>query len=97
MNETKNSNKVDFDAIIKRAHDERRKELYVQYLRDLSISQRENAKAIRDVVDELKEEKNERSQSDKKYFWLGALVSFVISMTVQHGPALIQFLLQLIQ
>ena len=40
----------------------------------------------------LKEEAVTRSKDDRKYFWLGILTSFVISMLVEHGPALIRFL-----
>lgn len=40
----------------------------------------------------LKEEAVTRSKDDRKYFWLGVLTSFVISMLVEHGSALIRFL-----
>ena len=40
----------------------------------------------------LKEEAVTRSTDDRKYFWLGVLTSFVISMLVEHGSALIRFL-----
>ena len=40
----------------------------------------------------LKEEAVTRSKDDRRYFWLGVLTSFVISMLVEHGSALIRFL-----
>ena len=40
----------------------------------------------------LKEEAVTRSKDDRKYFWLGVLTSFVISMLVEHGSALMRFL-----
>lgn len=40
----------------------------------------------------LKEEAVTRSKDDRRYFWLGVLTSFVISMLVEYGSVLIQFL-----
>lgn len=40
----------------------------------------------------LKEETVTRSKDDRRYFWLGVLTSFVISMLVEYGSVLIQFL-----
>lgn len=40
----------------------------------------------------LKEEAVTRSKDDRNYFWLGVLTSFVISMLVEYGSVLIQFL-----
>jgi len=40
----------------------------------------------------LKEEAVTRSKDDRKYFWLGVLTSFVISILVEHGSALMRFL-----
>lgn len=45
----------------------------------------------------LKEEAAARSKDDKKYFWLGVLTSFIISMLVAHSVTLMQLLLKLLQ
>ncbi len=50
------------------------------------------AQAQSNIEAHLKEESITRSKDDRKYFWLGVLTSFVISMLVEHGPALIRFL-----
>lgn len=50
-----------------------------------------------DIFQLLEQESVSRAADDKKYFWLGTLVSFLISMTVEHGAAMIQFLQQLFQ
>lgn len=41
------------------------------------------------LCEELKQEAKDRSKDDKKYFWLGVAASLVISLLVEHGPALI--------
>ena len=50
------------------------------------------AQAQSNIETHLKEEAVTRSKDDRKYFWLGVLTSFVISMLVEHGSALIRLL-----
>lgn len=45
----------------------------------------------------LRDEAAARAKDDKKYFWLGALVSFVTAMLVEHGPTLLSVLRPLIR
>lgn len=66
-------------------------------LADIAEQQKIQAASQRNIDNGLKEESISRSKDDKKYFWLGALVSFVISMTVEHGPTLLNILQQLFQ
>lgn len=49
------------------------------------------------IEEHLKEEAVTRAKDDRKYFWLGALISFVTAMLVEHGLELIQLLQGLVQ
>lgn len=66
-------------------------------LADIAKQQKSQAESQKNISNNLEEESLSRAKDDKKYFWLGALVSFLISMTVEHGAAMIQFLQQLFQ
>lgn len=61
-------------------------------LEDQAKSLAAQAKTQREINDLLAAEAVQRAKDDKKYFWLGVLTSFVISMLVEHGSALIQLL-----
>lgn len=66
-------------------------------LADISEQQKAQAESQKNIYNNLKEESISRSKDDKKYFWLGTLVSLVTSILVEHGSDMIRFLQQLFQ
>ena len=54
------------------------------------------AEAQENIHSELETEAKSRSRDDKKYFILNLVLGGIISLLVEHGPALIQFFLGLI-
>ena len=53
---------------------------------------RRQAEAQESIHEQLKEEAADRAHDDKKYFWLGALVSLVTALLVECGAALLSLL-----
>lgn len=51
----------------------------------------------KEIETHLKEEAAARTKDDKKYFWLGVLTSFLVSMLVAHSTTLIRLLQDLLQ
>lgn len=44
------------------------------------------------LISELKQESKDRTKDDKKYFWLGALISLVTAILIEHGSELLEVL-----
>lgn len=44
------------------------------------------------LIKELQEESRKRAHDDTKYFWIGALISFLAAIVVEHGAELLEFL-----
>jgi len=52
---------------------------------------------MKDLRSDLKDESENRTKSDKFYFWLGVICSAIIAFSVQYLPMLIRFLQSLHQ
>lgn len=52
---------------------------------------------LSELLIELQEERNERKKEDKRSFWLGVLMSLIISSMVTYGPSLVNALIALLQ
>lgn len=96
--------KIDLNGHFQRLHAELNENIAAELARQSDILEqkvsselRRQADAQSHIEEHLKEEAITRAKDDRKYFWLGALISFVAAILVEHGPALIQFLQALFQ
>lgn len=53
--------------------------------------------ALQSIKEQLEEEATARSHDDKKYFWIGAAISFGAAILVEHGPVILALLQRLVQ
>ena len=67
------------------------------YMKQQTEELHRQSNAQEKLIEELREESRKRAHDDTKYFWIGALISFLAAMLVEHGGWLLMLLRGLLQ